>query len=84
MRSYSFARHTTPHLAPVASLADDGWPKGGMGLQRRMQTDFNTVSLEVCLKGLRHPTREVIGASLEFEIRVTLLTIWWPPTSDYN
>ena len=73
MCSYSFARHTTPHLAPVASLADDGWPKGGMGLQRRMQTDFNTVSLEVFLEGLGHSTREVIRLSLELKIRATLV-----------
>jgi hypothetical protein len=38
-----------------------------------MKADFNTVSLEVFLEGLRDPTREVIGASLELEIRATLV-----------
>jgi hypothetical protein len=38
-----------------------------------MKADFNTVSLEVFLERLRDPTREVIGASLELEIRATLV-----------
>jgi len=38
-----------------------------------MKADFNTVSLEVFLEGLRDPTREIIGASLEFQIRATLV-----------
>jgi len=38
-----------------------------------MQADLNTVSLEVFLETLRHPTPEVIDASLELKIRATLV-----------